>query len=216
MDKDYWEQYYTKYRSPGGPSPFAEDVIKYLTPKTTLLELGSGNGRDAVFFSNHGIHVTGIDQATDEIDYLNKEYANENLKFVCDDFTRIVKLNGQYDSIYSRFTFHAISEKQENHVLQWIKRNLKPSGLFLLEVRSIKDELFNEGVPVDNEQNAKITSHYRRFSDFNIIKQKIVDLGFSIEHSIEDRNLAPYGDKNPIIIRIIAKAGQLNINKFIK
>lgn len=207
MDKEYWEKYYTKHRSPGYPSPFAEDIIKYLSPKTTLLELGCGNGRDSVFFSNNDIQITGIDQAVDEIDFLNKEYANENLRFVCDDFTKIIKLNGQFDSIYSRFTFHAISEKQEDNVLQWIKKNLKSGGLFFLEVRSVKDGLFNEGVSVANEPNAKITSHYRRFSDFKIIKQKIVDLGFTIKHSIEDRNLAPYKDKNPIIIRIISKAG---------
>jgi len=206
LDKEYWEQYYIKHRSPGKPSPFAKDVIQYLSPKTTLLELGCGNGRDAVFFSDYGIHVTGIDQAVNEIDFLNKEYANENLRFICDDFTKIIKLNGHFDSVYSRFTFHAISEKQEDQVLQWIKKNLKPGGLFFLEVRSINDKLFDEGVPVTNEQNAKITSHYRRFSDFNNIKQKIVDLRFTILLSVEDKNLAVHKDENPIIIRIIAKA----------
>lgn len=206
MDKEYWEQYYTKHRSPGSPSPFAKEIIKYLSPNTTLLELGCGNGRDAVFFSDHGIQVTGIDQALTEIDYLNKEYVNENLKFVCDDFTKIIKLNGLFDSIYSRFTFHAISEKQENHVLQWTRKNLSPGGLFFLEVRSIKDKLFQEGFPVFDERNAKITNHYRRFSDFGVIKQKITDLGFTIVFSIEDKDLAIHGDENPIIIRIIAKA----------
>lgn len=205
MDKEYWERYYTKHRSPGSPSHFAKEIIKYLSPKTTLLELGCGNGRDAVFFSDHGIKVTGIDQALAEIDYLNKEYANENLKFVCDDFTKIVKLNGLFDSIYSRFTFHAISEKQENQVLQWIRENLRSGGLFFLEVRSIKDKLFEEGLPVFDEVNARITTHYRRFSDFGIIKQKIIDLGFTIVFSIEDNNLAIHGDENPIIIRIIGK-----------
>ena len=40
--------------------------------------------------------------------------------------------------------------------------------------RSVDDILFSEGVEVVNEKNAKITSHYRRFSDFNIIKQKLI------------------------------------------
>jgi len=205
MDKKYWEKYYIKHRSPGNPSPFAEEVISYLKPKTTLLDLGCGNGRDTVFFSNNNIHVTGIDQTIDQIDYLNKNFASESLKFICDDFTKITKLNGLFDSIYSRFTFHAISEEQEDWVLQWIKENLKPDGLFLLEVRSVNDILFNEGVEVVNEKNAKITSHYRRFSNYNIIKQKIVDLGLTIIFSVEEDNLAKYKDENPIVIRIIAK-----------
>ena len=205
MDKEYWEKYYSEHRTPGHPSPFAEDVIKYLKPKTTLLELGCGNARDTVFFSNNNISATGIDQAIDQIDYLNKNYANKNLKFICDDFTNITKTNGLFDSIYSRFTFHAISEKQEDSALNWIKNNLKKGGLFLLEVRSINDSLFDEGVEVTNEKNAKITSHYRRFSDFNIIKQKIINLGFTIIFDIEDDNLAKYKDENPIVIRIIAE-----------
>jgi len=205
MDKEYWENYYIKHRTPGQPSPFAEEIIEYLKPGTTLLELGCGNGRDTVFFSNNNIHVTGIDQTVDQIDYLNKNFANENLKFICDDFTKVTKLNGLFHSIYSRFTFHAISEKQEDRVLHWIKDNLKTDGLFFLEVRSVDDILFNEGVEVVNEKNAKITSHYRRFSDFNIIKQKLISLGFSIIFSVEDKNLARYKNENPIVIRIIAK-----------
>jgi len=205
MDKKYWEEYYIKHRTPGQPSPFAEEVIEYLKPGTTLLELGCGNGRDTVFFSNNNIHVTGIDQTVDQIDFLNKKFANENLKFICDDFTKVTKLNGLFDSIYSRFTFHAISEKQEDRVLYWINENLKTDGLFLLEVRSINDILFNEGVEVVNERNAKITSHYRRFSEFSIIKQKLINLGFNIVFSVEDNDLAKYKDENPIVIRIIAK-----------
>ena len=205
MDKEYWEQYYTKHRTPGKPSPFAEEVIKYLKPNTSLLELGCGNGRDTVYFSNNNINAIGIDQAVDQIDHLNENFANENLKFICDDFTKITKLNYFFDSIYSRFTFHAISENQEDEVLNWIKKHLNQNGLFLLEVRSINDELFSEGVDVENEKNAKITSHYRRFSDFNIIKQKLLNLGFSIVFSVEDNNLAKYKDENPVVIRIVAK-----------
>ncbi len=206
MDKEYWEEYYINHRSPGNPSPFAEEIIKHLSAKSSLLELGCGNGRDAVYFSNYGIHVTGIDQAKVEIDYLNSNYANENLKFICDDFTQITKINGLYDSVYSRFTFHAISEKQEDRVLHWTKENLKSGGLFFLEVRSVKDVLFNEGIAVDDEKNVKITSHYRRFSEFKEIKQKLIDQGFNILFSLEDDNLAIHENENPIIIRIIAKA----------
>ncbi|RLD72995.1 MAG: hypothetical protein DRI87_05080 [Bacteroidetes bacterium] len=207
MDKDYWEQYYKEHPSPGNPSPFATEIIKYLKPGMSLLELGCGNGRDAVFFAENGIHVTGIDQVSEEIDFLNRRYSKNNLKFVCDDFTQIEKLNGLFDSIYSRFTFHAITEKQENQVLLWVKKNLRVGGLFFLEVRSTKDKLFELGDPVADEKYARITTHYRRFSDFDIIKQKIIDLGFSLIFSVEDANLAIYGDENPIIIRIIAKAG---------
>ena len=205
MDKEYWEQYYTNNNMPGDQSPFANEIIKYLSPNTTLLDLGCGNGRDALFFSNNEIDVTGIDQASTEIDFLNEKFSKKNLRFVCDDFTKISKLDSSFDSIYSRFTLHAISEKQEDNVLLWIKKNLNPNGLFFLEVRSIKDELFNEGTPVDDEKNARITTHYRRFSDFQIIKQKLVDIGLDLIFSIEENNLAVYKDENPIVIRLIAK-----------
>lgn len=205
MDKKYWQEYYSKNTTPFDPSPFSQFAIEWLDKNKTLLELGCGNARDAVFFQKQGIDVTAIDQVNTEIDHLNNSYATDNLRFICDDFTNIKTVDESFNYIYSRFTIHSINYHQEQETLAWVKKHLNKDGLLLVEVRSIKDELFNEGNSVKDEDNAKITDHYRRFINFNRFKRDLVELGLKIIFEQEDKGLAPYKREDPVVIRIIAK-----------
>ena len=67
----------------------------------TLLELGCGNGRDAIFFAKNGIKVIAIDQVADEISYLASLYA-ENPHFISGDFTDL-------DTIFKGLDSHSAS-----------------------------------------------------------------------------------------------------------
>lgn len=205
MDKEYWTKYYQENPVPSSPSPFAVVVLKKLTTEETLLELGCGNGRDSVYFGAHKIKTTGIDQVCGEIDYLNSTYKNEYLNFICDDFTDPQKISKKYNAIYSRFTLHAIKEKKEDNVLNWVYNNLEQKGQFFLEVRSNKDELANEGNAVVGEKNAMITNHYRRFADFKLLKEKLKTIGFELLDAVEDAGFAIYKNENPIVIRLICQ-----------
>ncbi len=205
MDKDYWNNYYKTHKRPGEPTPFAKHILSYLEPDKSLIELGCGNGRDATFFADNGVVTTGIDQALNEVEYLNTHYANEKLSFISDDFTSIKRIDTKFNYIYSRFTLHAVSEIQENNILSWTFGHLVQDGLLLLEVRSINDDLFKKGTKLDGHTNVRITSHYRRFADFDVLKHKIAELGFKIVDAVEGINFAKYKDENPVVIRIIAK-----------
>lgn len=60
--RDYWGKFYKLYgdRIPAEPSPFARWLVAR-EPATRLVEIGCGNGRDAIFFADNGFDVTGID-----------------------------------------------------------------------------------------------------------------------------------------------------------
>ena len=163
-DKKYWSEYYSNNQKPTDASSFAVFVQEKLEKGKTLIELGCGNGRDSVYFAGHGVNVIAVDQVDDEIDYLNENYAGDNLCFVCDDFTNLVETaddrikGNSFDYIYSRFTFHSINEGKEDRTLDWISEHL--DGLFFLEARSLKDPMFKKGrkygnrffLPVDTDQ----------------------------------------------------------------
>ena len=178
--------------------------MPYLEKDKKLIELGCGNGRDSVYFSKNKIQVLGIDQVECQIDYLNKEYGNSNLKFMSDDFTNLDEdIDNDFDYIYSRFTFHSINEKKEDNTLNWIESNIKTEGLFLLEARSIKDPMYKKGKSLSDNEN--FTDHYRRYMDLKSIISKLEKRGFSIIYKIESDGLAVYKDDDPVVIRIIAK-----------
>lgn len=207
-DKKYWSDYYSTHQEPTDASSFAEFVLDNLEEGKILIELGCGNGRDSVFFSQNGIKVIAVDQVDDEIDFLNENYKNENVCFACDDFTNLIESsndminNTKFDYIYSRFTFHSITLEQEDNTLSWICENLD-DGLFFLEARSLNDPMFKKGEALSDTEN--FTTHYRRYMDLDKFTSKLEDLGFEILYKIEDKDLAPYKDDNPYVIRIIAK-----------
>ncbi len=181
MDKKYWENYY-KSRPSAEPSLFAQFVLEnYLKEGDNLIELGSGNGRDSVFFAQNNLSVHAVDQCEEGIDLLREQHNDHpRLKFETADFTKLKKMD-PFDHVYSRFTLHSIKEKEEDDVIAWAYNHLKEGGKFLIEARSKNNELHGLGEPVLGEPNAYIyNDHYRRFIDLNELQKKLEKAGFEV------------------------------------
>lgn len=204
-EQKYWENYYQQYNQPFQESLFASYcVANYLKPGMKLLELGCGNGRDAVYIAKNGIKVVAVDQCKNEIDFLNDTFGNKNLVFKCNDFSRL-NFRQQFDAIYSRFTLHAISLQQQNITLNWCATHLKPNGYLLIEARGTQNEYYGLGDVVVDEPDAFIyEGHYRRFINADDINKQIKDLGLKILSSDEKDNRAPFNETNYKFLRIIA------------
>ncbi|WP_304123418.1 bifunctional 2-polyprenyl-6-hydroxyphenol methylase/3-demethylubiquinol 3-O-methyltransferase UbiG [Methanosphaera cuniculi] len=201
-DKSYWKEYYRKNPNPVDPSTFAKFIIGFMEPEKKLIELGCGNGRDSVYFAQQKINVTAIDQVEEEMDYLNKKHSLYNLNFKADDFTNL-DTDKKYDYIYSRFTLHSVNEEAEKRVFNWITKQLNDKGLFFLEVRSINDPMFQKGEKISESEN--VTTHYRRYLDFDETIEKLENRGLKILYKLESQGLAKYKDDDPTLIRIVAQ-----------
>lgn len=205
MDKNYWEAYYKKNVAPTNPSSFAEFCLPKFEKGNILLEIGCGNGRDSIYFGQNQINVIAIDQSEEEMKKL-QELKYPNIEFKAADmvYDKELYIPNFNDYVYSRFTLHAIGEKEQLMVMRNVYDSLKKGGLFLIEVRSTKDEIFGKGEKFD--KNAYIyEGHYRRFIDFNELKDIAKNFNFNIEYAIEDKDLAKYKDSNPTVIRMVLK-----------
>ena len=205
MDKKYWENYYKSHPLAEHPSLFAKYVLAHhLVEGETLIELGCGNGRDAVFFARHKIDVLAVDQCEGELAALAQKNDLSNLKFKCADFTSLGDI-GSFDYIYSRFTLHVISEEQEDRVIKWAHDHLNKGGKFFIEARGHKNELHKLGEKVPNEDHAYIyDNHYRRFIPIDALQEKLEKNGFKIIQSEEKTGFAPFGDTDYHFIRKVA------------
>lgn len=202
---NYWENYYKKNFKPSTESLFAKFVLNnYLKTNKTILDLGCGNGRDSIFFSNNGLYTTAIDISKSEINYLQKTYDNSKLSFICKDFFKIYDVTDKFDYVYSRFSLHSVKCKTENIVLGWIKTHLSKNGLIFIEVRSIKDIKYNEGIKISNKENFA-DNHYRRYFSKNSFIKKLIKYSLKVIYINEGRGLAPYKNEDPIVLRIVAK-----------
>lgn len=206
-DVDYWNNYYAKKLTEiQSPSDFAQSVISYLEPGKSLVDLGCGNGRDSVYFLNHHLSVTGIDASEEAISQLN-QMKLENGTFVCDDFVSSKALyQVQYDYIYSRWTMHAISERQEEELLCNVSDALKEGGLFLIEARSVQDSLYGKGTCVGKHAFIH-NNHFRRFMEKEVFVRKLENHGFRVISVEEGENFSKTETSNPVLVRIVASRG---------
>lgn len=205
-NKTYWDGYYTKIGIAVNPSNFAKEVSKHLKPSETLIDLGCGNGRDSLYFGLQDVNVIAIDLSEVAINELSNKYQNQdNLKFICGDFTKIEEVvEEKVEYCYSRFTIHAITDEQQDALIDSVYDILKNEGKFFIEVRGINDDIYGKGECVG--RNAYIyNEHYRRF----IVKDELItalnNKGFNVIYDAEECGFAPYGESDPKIIRIVAK-----------
>jgi tellurite methyltransferase len=205
-DKLYWEKYYEHKKIPFSPSLFAQYVIKhYVKPNDFVIELGCGNGRDAVYFANQCIQTLAFDQCENELEFLSRAYPLPNLKFIARDFTNL-DMNLQCNHVYSRFSMHSIFKEQQDTVLNWIHKVLLKKGYFLLEARGKQNELYKKGEPVTNQPDAFIyEGHFRRFLDFSETCNELERIGFHINEAIEDKGFSPFNSTDETFMRIIAQ-----------
>lgn len=200
-DKNFWNQYYQTHAIADTASPFATWVIENYEELGYLIELGCGNGRDSLFFAQNGLHVLGIDQCKDMVEILNVRKLS-NAAFREGDFTQL-DIHEKFDSVYSRFTLHSVRAEEASRTLNWAYDHLRPQGLLLVEVRGVNDELYGEGTPL--ETDAWFSDHYRRFIRLDAFLEELKEIGFEIDFSVETSGLAPYGDSDPEIIRVVAR-----------
>tara|TARA_B110000046_G_scaffold185362_1_gene226697 strand:- start:111 stop:692 length:582 start_codon:yes stop_codon:yes gene_type:complete len=185
-DKKYWETFYsTKNNNNINCSDFCIFVMDYFKDKNILniLDCGCGNGRDSKALSN----ISNVD-AVDNCGFLQTDI--NNVKFYIDDFVTINK--SKYDLIYSRFTFHSITNEQHISFLDTINVN----SYLAIETRSKKSEN-------DNVFHGK--THYRNYTDIDYLKNVLTLKKFEIILIMEDLNFAKYKNENPICIRVICK-----------
>ena len=203
-DTEYWNAYYIENPPvKNNSSRFARDVIKYMEPNKSLLDIGCGNGRDSLFFMENGIEVVGIDASQVAIKTLNDKYRDNKGIFVCDDFVRANAIyQRQYDYCYSRFTLHAISEKQQVELFDNIKGALKLDGKVFIEARSINDDLYGKGKKV-GKHSYFYNGHFRRFIDKVELRKHLESIGISIISLEEGRGFALTNDSDPVLIRVV-------------
>ena len=202
---EYWNLFYENF-SEEKQSSFAEFCLDFFNENSSILELGCGNGRDAIYFIKNSFKVLGVDQSKSAIKYLNdKAQWFSDSKFIQCDFTNLNDI-GTFDVVYSRFTLHSVSQYEQNRVIENAWNQLLKNGLLCIEARGKKNDLFEKGVKVIDEKDAYIyNGHYRRFLDFDLLKNDLISLGFILEYSAEERNFAPMGDTNEFFIRVLAR-----------
>ena len=73
----------------------------------------------------------------------------------------------------------------------------------MFEFRTIKDPLFLKGAKLSKYE--RLTDHYRRFIDKEILCNYLIKKKFQIINIVEKKGLAKFKKDNPVVCRLIIK-----------
>ncbi len=201
--KKHWNKYYSKNDLASTPSSFAQVVANQLAPSSKVIEVGCGNGRDALFFASEGHTVFAIDASETAISICQQSAKSDVVQFragVLSDFAGT--LDPGFNAIYCRFVLHAMPLADELTLLSSAAKALPPGGMLFIECRSIRDPLARLGEAISPTE--RIHGHYRRFIILDELRERVHSAGFCITSVIESNNLAVCGQDNPVVIRLFA------------
>ena len=170
------------------------------------MEIGTGNGRDAFYFSKLSKSVLAIDQsntAINENKLKTKKMKIKNLVFKKLNVDNILKIKNisKIDLIYARFFIHSINLKKENLLIKNLSKFKKKNFYIALEFRTTKDKLMNKGKKISKYE--RITDHYRRFINPDNLIKKFLKNGYKVFYKKNGTNLSKTKTENPHLSRII-------------
>ncbi|WP_303309776.1 cyclopropane-fatty-acyl-phospholipid synthase family protein [Hymenobacter sp. BT730] len=153
---------------------FIDRLLEHLHPKPThqLLDLGCGKGRHAIYLSQHGYEVTGVDLSPQSIAYA-RQFAHERLHFHVHDMRDPLPY-GPFDFIFNLFTSFGYFENETENVvaLRSAVQALKPGGKLVIDFmnteRTVRELVSQEEKTVDG-----ITFHLTRHLDADFIVKDI-------------------------------------------
>lgn len=109
--------------------PYVKDFVD-ISPATTVLEIGCGEGGNLLPFVELGCQCVGVDIAENRIENAIRYFADHknvsNVKFIAKDIYLTDELNGVFDFIFLRDVIEHIHDQDK--FMSYVKKFLKPEG----------------------------------------------------------------------------------------
>lgn len=115
-----------------------ENLVRYFQSKSftpqKVLELGCGNGRNAIYFAQKGCRVDAIDASSEAINWAREEADKRqvHVNFMEENLFELSLTPHTYDFIYDSGCFHHIAPHRRMSYIALVKQALKPGKEFAL------------------------------------------------------------------------------------
>jgi len=190
INKDYWEKFYENF-SVSNESHFANYVNNKIPPKSKIIDIACGNGRDTLFFEKQNHNVIGMDNVNQQ-NFLGKNF----LKMDALNF----KLKA--DVFYCRFFVHTISENNLDKFILNMK-DIIENGMLFIETRSTTGYSENEKIKTFFKSSIG-EEHFRMLYSKEYLRKKF-SREFEIIECIESNKFAEFKGESPFVLRFVLK-----------
>lgn len=168
-DVSYYEDEYKKAEYFWGvePSDMCLRVLKLLPPTRPLklLDIGCGEGKDAVFFARCGYEVSAFDISASGLEKTKRlaEKAQVQVKTFRANIWDY-RLEEDYDILYSSGVFHYIKPELRADIMENYKSHVTPNGLVAFQVFVEKPFI---APPPEQEEHSYFWQSGRLFTAFH-------------------------------------------------
>lgn len=152
----HWEDTFSRKQDMLGsePSYSAKKAVEFFEKRgiNKLLDLGGGQGRDAIYFAQNGFQVTVVDfsrTGLDLIEHKTKQLKlSQNITTLQHDVRNTLPFeNESFDGCYSHMLYcMALTTKELEFLSDEIRRVLKPTGVNIYTVRNTDDAHYRQGI----------------------------------------------------------------------
>lgn len=211
LEKDYWNNFYSKWVI-DVPSQFCVQMLTEIDPTHTVVEFGSGNGRDSHYIAHQGYMVVAMDLSAEAVEKSSLAMEQRDIEHAVfrvgdvsvdgdiADAIATARVKGHGDSravvAYSRFVLHSLDDEQESAFMAALARHLDKGDSLFLEFRSLEDAATDK----------IFGDHYRRYVDTEkLVRSLEQEHGFVIDYCHTGQGMAKYKNEDPFVSRIIAR-----------
>lgn len=208
----YWTNFYARHEFTSGSTFFDKVNARDDIPRT-VLDIGSGDGRDSFAFAKAGRRAIGLDRSVVGIEHAAKKSEQAGLStllsFATCDVSDVAgvksaiaaareRADGGALLFYLRFFLHSIPEDVQDGLMKTLAKSAKNGDYFAAEFRTDEDEA----------KAKTYGKHYRRFQNGPAFGRSLAErYGFSVLEEQEGTGLSVYKDEDPVLYRVIARKG---------
>lgn len=155
--QEHWRKMFSQRPEMFGaePSEPARAAVEWFKRegKTRLLELGSGQGRDTLFFARSGFQVHALDYTATAVEAIRDKAGqlglSESVTALQHDIRQPLPFTDEsFDACYSHMHYcMALTTSELEFLSREVWRVLRPGGLHIYTVRHTGDPDYGKGIP---------------------------------------------------------------------
>jgi SAM-dependent methyltransferase len=206
----FWDRWHESHTTAGKGS-HGDDALRIFIDRLPedgqglrVLELGCGQGKQAIDLARSGYRVSAFDRSPVAITAArhNAERAGVPVDFAEHDMTQSLPYEAQaFSGAFSHLSLHYFDDLKTREIFNELARVLEPGGLLFFTARSVQDPFYGRGDWLGRDLYCH-EGHVRRFFDKEHISKDLIDwnVHFAEYYKIDgDRKVNP-----GIYVRVLA------------
>jgi cyclopropane fatty-acyl-phospholipid synthase-like methyltransferase len=173
-------------------SPIIQIAVDNLNIEGDVLDLGCGQGRDALFLGKTGYNVRAVDFSKEAINFVTakaEELSIKNVEAICSDIRTFEIEQNRYSIIYSINAIPFIGRSDSLALIEKMKTAIKVGGIVAISAMTEDDGSFSSANLQENStyfKKEELKNLFREFElikYFEIIKNEDAHPGVSLPHT---------------------------------